>query len=82
MFFPTISQYWNSNGSWNLSLWNAGTKVSYLVNAMVADDLVTQTATIFAGMVMTKCTNDNPVSASEELKFPYMHVFPASKIFN
>ena len=44
---------------------------------MVADDLVSQILTTFVGMVMTKCTHNIPVSASEELRFLYMDLFPA-----
>ena len=53
-WYVCIFILWHRGGAsiWNPSLWIARTHLSYIVNAMAADDLVMQGARACADMVM------------------------------
>ena len=53
LYFSTIFQNWDDIGSWNPSLWETCTSLSYAFNTMAADVLVMQGARALAAMVFT-----------------------------
>ena len=67
IFFSIIFQHWVGTGSWNPSLWEIRTHLSYKVNIMVADDLTTQGASASAVMLLACFIRNIPASAPESL---------------
>ena len=65
--FCVISWHWNDTGSWKPSSWKAKTCLSYVINFMVADGLVTQVAWASSTMVLTCCSQNHADSSPEGL---------------
>ena len=61
--FLIISLHLNRTGNWNSFLWKTMTSASYRVNAIVADDLVTQGARASATMAYTPFSQNKLVWA-------------------